>query len=187
MSSSNSLNQALAFTLIPPVPEFPFLLPPPPQPHPTPLPSHRRIKLLSKRSLVTEANDLSDEEAEVDDALLAVRNRGAAFLIPLGKRHTLMEERADLQVSSDGSSTEMDAASERGGSQAEDAEGEPDLEEEQDLDASMENLDEEEEEEEVDDDDEGEEEEEEEEEDDSLASGYESPGADEVRNWPPQR
>lgn len=56
-------------TLIPPLPIFPFLLPPPPQPHPTPLPTRGRVKLLSRRNLVAEANDLSDEEAEIDDAV----------------------------------------------------------------------------------------------------------------------
>ncbi len=63
---------------------------------------------------MAEANDLSDEEGEVDDSvsrfpvdlrcrlirrrakLLAIRNRGASFLIPLGKKLTLLEEQADV-------------------------------------------------------------------------------------------
>ncbi|KAG8877143.1 hypothetical protein FRB98_006860 [Tulasnella sp. 332] len=149
-------------SLVPPYPLFPFLLPPAPRPHPMPPApisrGGRRTKLLSRRNLVQEANDLSDEEAEVDDTLLAVRNRGASFLIPLGKRHTLVEERADAS-SSDGTSSgegsqagEGEAEDEEGG---EDDEGDDDEEgddddddeeedEEHDLDEDMENLDDEE-------------------------------------------
>ena len=58
-------------SLIPPAPIFPFLLPPAPQSHPTPLPRGKRVKLLSRRNLVAEANDLSDEEQEVDEAVSA--------------------------------------------------------------------------------------------------------------------
>ncbi|KAG8973579.1 hypothetical protein FRC05_008648 [Tulasnella sp. 425] len=165
-------------TVVPPPPEFPFLLPPPPRPHPTPLPGRGHVKLLSRRNLVQEAHDLSDEEAEVDDALLAVRNRGASFLIPLGKRYTLLEERADLQAGSDSTSTEMDGGSEHGESPAEDGDGE-DEEEEHDLDASMENLDEEDEEDDEEED-EGEDDDEEAEEDDG-SSEYESPEPEPLR------
>ncbi|KAG9018941.1 hypothetical protein FRB90_008135 [Tulasnella sp. 427] len=166
-------------TIVPPPPEFPFLLPPPPRPHPTPLPGRGPVKLLSRRNLVQEAIDLSDEEAEVDEALLAIRNRGAAFLIPLGKRYTLMEERADLQAGSDSTSSEMEGGSEHGESPVE--EGEEEEEEEHDLDASMENLDEDDEEE--DGEEEGEEDDEEGGEDDG-SSGYESPEPEPLRRVP---
>lgn len=65
-------------SVIPPLPLFPFLLPPAPRPSPMPPAplsrGGRRIKLLSRRNLVQEANDLSDEEAEVDDTVTPMQN-----------------------------------------------------------------------------------------------------------------
>ena len=67
-------------TVLPRSPLFPSLLPRPPQPHPTPLPRHGRYdaRMNARRDLVREMDDLSDEEAEVDDIV-----RGAFFpLVP---------------------------------------------------------------------------------------------------------
>ncbi|KAG8929320.1 hypothetical protein FRC03_008144 [Tulasnella sp. 419] len=126
-------------SIIPSAPAFPFILPQQPQPHPTPLPGSGKVKLSSRRNLEQEANDLSDEEAEVDDALLFIRNRGANYLIPLGRRHTLMEERADAQGDSDSSGA---SGSDAGGSDHNDDSAEEEEEEEAaDLDADMEDLD----------------------------------------------
>ena len=47
---------------------FPTLLPRPPQPHPTPLQKYGRPgRLNSRRNLLQEMDDLSDEEDELDD------------------------------------------------------------------------------------------------------------------------
>ena len=56
-------------TVLPRSPLFPSLLPRPPQPHPTPLPRRGRYdaRMNARRDLVREMDDLSDEEAEVDD------------------------------------------------------------------------------------------------------------------------
>jgi len=171
----------MGFTLVPPKPEFPFLLPPAPRAYPLPVPKRGRVKLLSVRNLVAEANALSDEETELDEAMMAIKNRGASWLIPLGRRHTVMEERADQQGgSSDGSSSPSDPGSDNNGSDGDDASGgEDDEGEEQDLDAAMENLDGDgDEDEDGDEDGSGEEEDEEEDEEPGeVGSGYESPDA----------
>ena len=51
---------------------FPTLLPEPPKPHPVPLrshDSHQSGRLNSHRNLMSEMDDLSDEENELDEAV----------------------------------------------------------------------------------------------------------------------
>jgi hypothetical protein len=56
-------------TVLPRPPIFPTLMPRPQQPYPTPLaiPGRRVGKLIMRRDLVQEMDDLSDEEAELED------------------------------------------------------------------------------------------------------------------------
>ena len=56
-------------TVLPRPPLFPALMPRPQQPYPTPLavPGRRAGRLILRRDLVQEMDDLSDEEAELDD------------------------------------------------------------------------------------------------------------------------
>lgn len=54
------------------MPHFPMLLPEPPKPHPVPLrpyDSHHSGRLNSYRNLMSEMDDLSDEENELDEAV----------------------------------------------------------------------------------------------------------------------
>jgi len=98
-------------TLIPPMPSFPFLLPDPPQPHPMPLSSRGGyVRFSSRRDLHQEADDLSDEEAEVEDAMQDIKHWGESFLIPLGKQMTLEDEKADENDSSEGESSDHSPA-----------------------------------------------------------------------------
>ena len=61
-------------TVLPRSPVFPTLLPKPPQPHPTPLPKAgtRYGRLNSRRDLIREMDDLSDEEDELEDLVCSV-------------------------------------------------------------------------------------------------------------------
>lgn len=55
-------------TVLPRSALFPTLLPRPPQPHPTPLQKYGKPgRLNSRRNLLQEMDDLSDEEDELDD------------------------------------------------------------------------------------------------------------------------
>src|SRR5579863_2951040 len=58
-------------TALPRPPLFPALMPRPQQPYPTPLavPGRRAGRLILRRDLVQEMDDLSDEEAELDDSV----------------------------------------------------------------------------------------------------------------------
>lgn len=57
-------------TVLPRSALFPTLLPRPPQPHPTPLQKYGRPgRLNSRRNLLQEMDDLSDEEDELDDVV----------------------------------------------------------------------------------------------------------------------
>jgi hypothetical protein len=58
-------------TVLPRPPLFPTLMPRPQQPYPTPLaiPGRRVGKLIMRRDLVQEMDDLSDEEAELEDTV----------------------------------------------------------------------------------------------------------------------
>ncbi|KAF8727530.1 hypothetical protein AX14_007318 [Amanita brunnescens Koide BX004] len=117
--------------------KFPDLLPKPPQPHPLPL-SRRRVygHLNAVRDLQREMDDLSDEENELEDINMHIHNRGFNFLIPIGRVLTQQEEKNDADEETDGSGSEQ---SDGGPSLMED-DGENDSN--QDLDASMEDLDE---------------------------------------------
>jgi hypothetical protein len=58
-------------TVLPRLPLFPTLMPRPQHPYPTPLaiPGRRVGKLILRRDLVQEMDDLSDEEAELEDTV----------------------------------------------------------------------------------------------------------------------
>ncbi|KAF8623463.1 hypothetical protein AX15_006247 [Amanita polypyramis BW_CC] len=117
--------------------KFPELLPKPPQPHPVPL-SRRRVygHLNAVRDLQREMDDLSEEENELEDITLHIHNRGFNFLIPIGCVLTQQEEKNDADEETEGSGSEQ---SDGGQSLMED-DGENDSN--QDLDASMDDLDE---------------------------------------------
>ncbi|KAI0957769.1 hypothetical protein AcW1_006050 [Taiwanofungus camphoratus] len=87
---------------------FPNLLPKPPQPHPTPLPKigQRYGRLNSRRDLLREMEDLSDEEDELDELNLDIKNRGFNFLIPIGRTFTQHEEKNDADEASDESDSD---------------------------------------------------------------------------------
>ena len=83
------------------------------------MPGRRVGKLIMRRDLVQEMDDLSDEEAELEDSvrqqqtyyrvlfLLTVdvkqtheiKNRGYGFLVPIGKVLTQHEEKNDVRTS----------------------------------------------------------------------------------------
>lgn len=112
-------------TVLPRPPLFPTLLPRQQQPYPTPLaiPGRRVGKLILRRDLVQEMDDLSDEEAELEDSVrttslllssgslnfkfylltgdvkqtLEIKNRGYGFLVPIGKMLTQHEEKNDVR------------------------------------------------------------------------------------------
>jgi hypothetical protein len=58
-------------TVLPRPPLFPNLMPRPQQPYPTPLvvPGRRAGRFTTRRDLVQEMDDLSDEEAELEDSV----------------------------------------------------------------------------------------------------------------------
>ncbi|TFK76251.1 hypothetical protein BDN72DRAFT_891336 [Pluteus cervinus] len=129
-------------TLLPQSPKFPRLLPKPPQPHPVPKPKHLRVygHFNAVRDLQREQDDLSAEELEFEQTTKALIERGTAFLVPIGKLLTQKEEKNDDSDHEEGE--EEDSGEERPPSIIEDDE-ENESEQEQDLDASMEDLDEE--------------------------------------------
>lgn len=123
-------------TLLAREPKFPRLLPRPPQPHPMPL-SHRRIyeHLNLVRDLQREMDDLSDEENELEDINMAIHNRGYNFLVPIGRSLTQQEEKNDADEDSD------DSGSNHTGAPPSAVGDDGENESQQDLDASMEDLD----------------------------------------------
>lgn len=115
---------------------FPRLLPKQNPPHPVPLLRQRVYGHLNAvRDLPREMDDLSDEETELEDITASIHNRGYTFLVPIGRSLTQQEEKNDAEEDSDESE----------GSGGAPSVGEDDGENEsaQDLDASMEDLDEE--------------------------------------------
>ena len=65
---SRTIMSVASPTVLPRSALFPTLLPRPPQPHPTPLQKYGRPgRLNSRRNLLQEMDDLSDEEDELDD------------------------------------------------------------------------------------------------------------------------
>ncbi|KAF9014001.1 hypothetical protein BDQ17DRAFT_1341889, partial [Cyathus striatus] len=123
-------------TIIPREPRFPMLLPQPPKPHPIPLPKRRVYgHINAMRDLQREMDDLSDEENELEDLTLLIHNRGYSFLVPIGRNLTQQEEKNDASDSED-----EDSQGSGGAPSVVEDEGENDST--QDLDASMEDLDE---------------------------------------------
>ncbi|KAF9227754.1 hypothetical protein BS17DRAFT_774257 [Gyrodon lividus] len=124
-------------TLIPRPPVIPLVLPKPPHVGPTPLPKSDRFqgRINHRRDLQREADDLSDEENDLEDCNLHVRNRGFVWYIPIGRHTTQLEEKNDAEDDSDRTSS------------GHSDEGTPPHEENDDsgpdLDASMEDMDEE--------------------------------------------
>ncbi|VDC06674.1 unnamed protein product [Peniophora sp. CBMAI 1063] len=131
-------------TLLPRPPVFPTLLPRPPQPHPVPFPRRgtEDWRLNLRRDLVRDMEDLSDEEAELEDITNDVKIRGYGFIVPIGRTYTQHEEKNDADESeedSDQAAASPVATDEP--SETEEAEEEEE-EEGADLDAEMEDLDE---------------------------------------------
>ncbi|KAH9975167.1 hypothetical protein BJV74DRAFT_798835 [Russula compacta] len=112
-------------TVLPRPPLFPTLMPRPRQPYPTPLavPGRRAGRLILRRDLVQEMDDLSDEEAELEDNMLEVKNRGYGFLVPIGKMLTQHEEKNDVD---DGSEVDESARSSRPESPTDEGDGDGD-------------------------------------------------------------
>jgi len=126
-------------TVLPRPDEFPHLLPKPPQPHPTPLPKsgHSGGRLNARRDLQREMDDLSDEENELEDINMLIRNRGYNFLIPIGRTLTQQEEKNDADEDSEDS--ESGQSGNNQASVVDDGENDSNA----DLDASMEDMDDE--------------------------------------------
>lgn len=112
-------------TVLPRPPLFPTLMPPPHQPYPTPLavPGRRMGRLVLRRDFVQEMDDLSEEEAELEDNTLEVKNRGYGFLVPIGKMLTQHEEKNDAD---EGSEVDESARSSHPESPTDDGEGDGD-------------------------------------------------------------
>ncbi|KAI0320753.1 hypothetical protein OF83DRAFT_1162256 [Amylostereum chailletii] len=134
-------------TVLPRPPVFPTLLPRPPQPHPVPptRDGRNRGRLRQPRDWVQDMDDLSDEEAELEDVTSDIKNRGYSFLIPIGRTYTQHEEKNDAD---DGTEVDDSERSSRNNSpvatdEAEEEDEEEEEEEGEDLDADMEDLDEE--------------------------------------------
>ncbi|KAI0042695.1 hypothetical protein FA95DRAFT_1609991 [Auriscalpium vulgare] len=135
-------------TVIPRPPLFPTLLPRPPQPHPIPLPRPGRApdRINTRRDLVQEMDDLSDEEAELEEITLDVKNRGYSFLVPIGKVLTQHEEKNDADEGSGDDDSARSSRPETPVSRSSEGEGEDEDEDEEDgadLDDEMEDMDEE--------------------------------------------
>ncbi|TFK42390.1 hypothetical protein BDQ12DRAFT_676124 [Crucibulum laeve] len=125
-------------TVLPRPLRFLTLLPEPPKPHPVPI-SRRRVygHLNAIRDIQREMDDLSDEETELEEQTMLIHNRGFGWLIPIGRSLTQQEEKNDQADDTD--------ESDSGNSNAVPSVLEDDGENEsaQDLDASMEDLDDE--------------------------------------------
>ncbi|KAI6045565.1 hypothetical protein EDC04DRAFT_3053920 [Pisolithus marmoratus] len=126
-------------TLIPRPPLIPLVLPKAPHFGPVPLPKRDRFygRLSTRRDLEREMNDLSDEEGDLEESNLEVRNRGFSWYIPIGRHATQLEEKNDAEDDSEGSE------SGQSGDHSPSANGEENDESGADLDAGMEDMDEE--------------------------------------------
>ncbi|KAF9526956.1 hypothetical protein CPB83DRAFT_856875 [Crepidotus variabilis] len=124
-------------TLIPREQLFPLLLPKPPHPFPTPL-QRRRVygHLNAFRDLQREMDDLSDEDNDVEEAIQLVGKRGYTTYIPIGRSLTQHEERND-DDDSDADTSQQSGNEQQSPASEADAENEST----QDLDASMDDLD----------------------------------------------
>ncbi|KAJ7611015.1 hypothetical protein FB45DRAFT_329788 [Roridomyces roridus] len=118
-------------TILPRPALFPRLLPKPPHP-PVPLATQGKT-----RNLQREMDDLSDEENELDELNHVIRARGFANLVPMGRSLTQQEEKNDAEDDEESESDSDSAPSNRPPSVVEDHGDDT-----QDLDASMEDLDE---------------------------------------------
>ncbi|KAL0581417.1 hypothetical protein V5O48_000571 [Marasmius crinis-equi] len=80
-------------------------------------------------------NDLSDEEKELEDINISIRNRGYAYMIPIGRTLTIQEEKNDADEESEGGSETGESANGPPSGLEDDADTT------QDLDAEMEDMD----------------------------------------------
>ncbi|TFY82562.1 hypothetical protein EWM64_g1449 [Hericium alpestre] len=129
-------------TVLPRSQIFPRLLPKPPQPHPIPKaqPGRWTGRLNATRDIVQEMDDLSDEEAELEDITMEIKNRGYMFLVPIGKMFTQYEEKNDADEGSEGDDSHSSHQDSQGPGSDEDG-GDESEEEGVDLDAEMEDMD----------------------------------------------
>ncbi|KAA1469428.1 hypothetical protein DENSPDRAFT_835048 [Dentipellis sp. KUC8613] len=132
-------------TVIPRPPIFPRLLPKPPQPHPIPLDRSGRWaeRVYPRRDLAQEMDDLSDEENELEDITLDIKNRGYNSMIPIGKMFTQYEEKNDADDGSEGDDSRSSHPDSQGSASEEEGDESEEEEEGGDLDADMEDMDEE--------------------------------------------
>jgi len=90
--------------------------------------------MTSRRELNREMDDLSEEEQELEELTTDVKNRGFAFLVPIGRLLTQQEEKND-EDEDDDDDDESNGSEESASSDADENESE------QDLDADMEDMD----------------------------------------------
>ncbi|KAH9035336.1 hypothetical protein EDB85DRAFT_2132867 [Lactarius pseudohatsudake] len=134
-------------TVLPRPPLFPTLMPRAHQPYPTPLtvPGRPMGRLILRRDFVQEMDDLSEEEAELEDNTLEVKNRGYGFLVPIGKVLTQHEEKNDVRGSFPAHFVFDDGEGDGDGDGDVTADGEDEGEEDEDggmdLDAEIEDMD----------------------------------------------
>ncbi|KAJ8594301.1 hypothetical protein M405DRAFT_878842 [Rhizopogon salebrosus TDB-379] len=128
-------------TLVPRPPVIPLVLPRAPYVNPSPLPKLDRYpgRMDIRRDFQREIEDLSDEETELEEATIAIRDRGFQWLIPIGRHTTKQEEKNEAEDESEGSDTGQSG----GGAPSVNEDGEENDESGPDLDASMEDMDEE--------------------------------------------
>ncbi|KIM55041.1 hypothetical protein SCLCIDRAFT_317090 [Scleroderma citrinum Foug A] len=135
-------------TLVPREPVTPLVLSKVSHFGPTPLVKRDRFhgRFSTRRDLQREMDDLSDEENDLEDCNIYVRNRGFSWYIPVGRHATKLEEKNDAEEDSEGSE------SGQSGDHSPSINGEENDESGVDLDASMEDRDDERNSDDVDDD-----------------------------------
>ncbi|KAG0695189.1 hypothetical protein DFH29DRAFT_814436 [Suillus ampliporus] len=124
-------------TLVPRPSTLPLVLPRAPRVNPTPIPKIDRYPGRMNRDLQREMDDLSDEEKEIEDDNIVIRDRGFRWLIPIGRHTTQLEEMNEAEDDSEDSDT-----GQSGGGPSINEDGEENDESGPDLDASMEDMDE---------------------------------------------
>ncbi|KAG0694990.1 hypothetical protein DFH29DRAFT_814658 [Suillus ampliporus] len=135
-------------TLVPRPSTLPLVLPRAPRVNPTPIPKIDRYPGRMNRDLQREMDDLSDEEKEIEDDNIVIRDRGFRWLIPIGRHTTQLEEMNEVRCGflllflfAEDDSEDSDTG-QSGGGPSINEDGEENDESGPDLDASMEDMDE---------------------------------------------